>query len=73
MITIAFVIKDYGPAKSFEALRAFLLSHGLDFRVSNKAKHLVPSLTRLKELYRDDDIRNWMEGFLRWLEREKGR
>jgi len=73
MIVVAFVIKDYGPLESFKSLREFLIRHGLDFRVSDKAKHIVPSLTRLKELYQDDSIREWMKGFLKWLESVKGR
>ena len=72
MIAVAFVVKDYGPLESFKSLRDFLLRHGLDFRVSSKAKHSVPSLTRLKELYQDDDIREWMKAFLAWLESVKG-
>jgi len=73
MVAVAFVMKDYGPLESFKSLRDFLMGHGLDFRVSNKAKHPIPSLTRLKELYRDRDIKEWMRAFLEWLERAKGR
>ena len=69
MIVALFIMKEINPnaRTGFKSIRLQLKGIGLDFRVSDKAKDVVPSETRLKELYRDERLRRWMREFLNWL------
>ena len=66
-----FIVKEMAH-KGFKYIRERLMENNVDLRISDKAKNLVPSVTRLKELYRNKRVRKWMRGFLRLLNSSLG-
>lgn len=66
-IGVIYAMKELGVKFSFESIRKWLMDQGVDIRVSDKAKYPVPSKSRLVELYGDKKIKEWLSGFLKWL------
>jgi len=72
-IAVIYVMKEQGPRLSFDFIRKWLIDQGVDIRVSDKAKYPVPSKPRLVELFKNKHIKEWVKGFLKWLNDEKAK
>ena len=72
-VAIIYLMKELGPRFGFDSIRKWLIDQGVDIRVSDKAKHPVPSKSRLVELFKNKRIKRWLKGFLEWLNNRKAK